>query len=259
MNVINPGRIIPPQGGGTLTETVIRNIAAGKQALADSERPGLIHLNHPNFGWGLTWEHLALIEGIGFFEVFNAHPSVRNYGDDDHPGTEAMWDAALTHRLTGQAGVTASELLYGVATDDAHALLQFGPGKANPGRAWVMVRAEALTGPVLIDAYLRGDFYASTGVTLSDIECSANRMIIRIQAEEGVEYTTRFIGTRMNGETAGEPGEVLLETTRNPARYRFAGDELYVRAKVVSSKPHPNPYAAGDVECAWIQPVRPGG
>ena len=32
---------------------------------------------------------------------------------------------------------------------------------------------------------------------------------------------------------------------------------MYVRAKVTSSKPHPNPYAEGDVEVAWTQPVVP--
>ncbi len=259
MNVINPGRTIPAQGGNTLLETIGRNAGVARQVLAQSGRPGLIHYNHPNFGWGLTWEHLAAIDGIGFFEVFNAHPSVRNYGDEDHPGTEEMWDRALTLRLIGGAGHLASDLLYGVTTDDAHSFLQFGPTKANPGRAWVMVRAGELTDRALIDAYLRGDFYGSTGVTLTDIETTANRMVIHIRAEEGVEYTTRFIGTRLLGEGSGETGEILYETTRNPASYRFSGDELYIRAKVISSKPHPNPYAAGDVECAWIQPVRPGG
>ncbi|MFC1529463.1 histidinol-phosphatase [Gemmatimonadota bacterium] len=257
MNVINPGRTIPAQGGNTLPETIGQNHDAARQALTQSGRPGFIHYNHPNFGWGLTWEHLAAIEGIGFFEVFNGHPSVRNYGDDDHPGTEEMWDLALSLRL--MSGSPASGLLYGIATDDAHSFLQFGPAKANPGRAWVMVRAEELSERALIDAYLRGDFYGSTGVILADIETTANRMIIRIEAEEGIEYTTRFIGTGQDPDGTIKPGEVLYETTRNPASYRFSGDELYVRAKVISSKPHPNPYAAGDVECAWIQPVRPGG
>jgi len=170
-----------------------------------------------------------------------------------------MWDLALIHRLTGGLGDLASRLLYGVATDDAHHFLEFGPSKANPGRAWVMVRANELTERALIDAYRRGDFYGSSGVTLGDIRTSKRRLVIDIEAEEGVEYITRFIGTRQDGDTTGDAGEILFETNRNPAIYRFQGDELYVRAKVISSRPHPNPYAAGDVECAWIQPVRPGG
>lgn len=259
MTVINPGEIIPAQGGNSLRQTLGRNFGVARQTLAVSGEPGLIHINHPNFGWGLTWEHLAIIDGTGFFEVFNGHPSVRNYGDVEHPGTEEMWDLALTHRLTGGSGDLASGLLYGVTTDDAHHFLEFGPSKANPGRAWVMVRADELTDRALIDAYRRGDFYGSSGVTLTDIRTSKKRMLIHIEIEEGVEYTTTFIGTRQNPDGIGEVGEVLYETTRNPAVYRFQGNELYVRAKVISSRPHPNPYAAGDVEVAWIQPVRPGG
>jgi hypothetical protein len=34
-------------------------------------------------------------------------------------------------------------------------------------------------------------------------------------------------------------------------------EEMYVRAKVNSTKPHPNPYEKGDVEVAWTLPVVP--
>jgi hypothetical protein len=59
------------------------------------------------------------------------------------------------------------------------------------------------------------------------------------------------------GRRAGIGVEVLHRTADNPAVYEFRGDELYVRAKVTSSKLHPNPYAQGDRECAWVQPVVP--
>ena len=35
----------------------------------------------------------------------------------------------------------------------------------------------------------------------------------------------------------------------------MTGDELYVRARVTSSRKHPNPFAEGDMEMAWVQPV----
>jgi len=41
------------------------------------------------------------------------------------------------------------------------------------------------------------------------------------------------------------------------ATYRFRGDEIYVRARVLSSRPHPNGYAPADYESAWVQPVVP--
>ena len=42
----------------------------------------------------------------------------------------------------------------------------------------------------------------------------------------------------------------------NEAPYAYA-DRLYVRAKITSSKPHPNPFRKGDVEVAWTQPMLP--
>jgi hypothetical protein len=37
----------------------------------------------------------------------------------------------------------------------------------------------------------------------------------------------------------------------------LTGKELYVRAKIISTKAHPNPYQKGDVEVAWTQPLIP--
>ena len=51
---------------------------------------------------------------------------------------------------------------------------------------------------------------------------------------------------------------VLAELGRfTEAAYEFKGNELYVRAKVTSTKKHPNPSYMGEVECAWTQPLRP--
>ena len=38
-------------------------------------------------------------------------------------------------------------------------------------------------------------------------------------------------------------------------QYAIQGDEIYVRAKIVSSKVKTNPGVTGEVECAWTQPV----
>ena len=54
-----------------------------------------------------------------------------------------------------------------------------------------------------------------------------------------------------------EIGKVVATVEGASATYTLTGKELYVRAKVTSSKPHPNPYAKGDVEVAWTQPVVP--
>jgi hypothetical protein len=50
-------------------------------------------------------------------------------------------------------------------------------------------------------------------------------------------------------------GQVLAQVDGIAPSYTFKGDEIYVRAKIVSSKPMSNPYKAGETECAWVQPV----
>ena len=40
-------------------------------------------------------------------------------------------------------------------------------------------------------------------------------------------------------------------------RYDFRGDEMYVRAQVVSTRAKVNPYREGEFEAAWVQPVGP--
>jgi hypothetical protein len=52
-------------------------------------------------------------------------------------------------------------------------------------------------------------------------------------------------------------GRVLAEFEGAEATYNFRGDELYVRAKIVSSRLKENPFAEGEREQAWTQPVLP--
>jgi hypothetical protein len=253
VNGIHLAEVILPQGGSSAVEVMQRNVDAVIEQGRRLNRPVLAHVNHPNYEWGLTPQDVAAVEGERFFEVYNGHPAIRNYGDETHFSTEAMWDIALTLRLVElDLGV-----LYGLATDDAHRYFSWGVGNNNPGRGWVMVRAAELSGPAIIEAMKRGDFYATSGVTLKGFSHGPPQYAVSIDAEPGLTYTTVFIGTRMSADGPGRIGEVLHRTTDNPAVYEYRGDELYVRAKVTSSRLHPNPYAAGDRECAWVQPVVP--
>ena len=254
VNGISLVEAIEPLVGETLRETINLNVDAVVQQSEETGRPMLAHLNHPNYKWSIGWEDLAHIRGDRFFEVYNGHPGVRNQGDDTHLGTEAMWDRANTLRLT-QLDLP---VLFGLATDDSHGYHTWGVGQVNPGRGWVMVRAESLSADAIVTAMQRGDFYSSSGVTVSSVEAGPDRYAVDIESEEGVEYRTRFIGTRLMDGGPGTAGETLLETDADPAVYAFAGDELYVRAVVTSTKLHPNPYAEGDREMAWLQPVVPG-
>lgn len=274
VNATNLRTFIPPQGGTSVADVIERNVEAVLAQRAATGQPMVPHLNHPNFGWAVTVEDLLAVEAERFFEVYNGHPAVHNEGDSLRPSTERMWDIVLTERLA-----SGGDPLYGLAVDDAHSYADFDGRHANPGRGWIMVQAPELTATALIAALEAGHFYASTGVAFDRVEAGPDGLALQIQPEEGVTYTTRFIGTR-EGYTPPQPlapdttvagaytrfvygadvGVVLAEVDGTTPSYTFTGDELYVRAQVMSSKPKANPYRAGEVERAWTQPaVPPGG
>ncbi len=252
INAINIDKVIEPTHGDSVGDTIRRNMEAITAEAQRSGREVLAHLNHPNFGWGVTVAEVAAMPLERFFEVYNGHSSVRNYGDAEHASMDALWDEALVIRIEDNN----LGMLFGVATDDSHDYYSWGVGKTNPGRGWVMVQAATLEANDIVRAMKAGDFYASTGVVLGDVQRGATSIALKIEAQEGVSYTTQFIGT-LRGHGPGEVGVLLAEKQGTEASYEFSGEELYVRAKVLSSRDHPNPYAAGDKEVAWIQPVIP--
>jgi hypothetical protein len=274
MNVTNIRDMIAPVDGRDALFVMQRNIDL---VLAQRERTGqpmLPHLNHPNYVWGVTAEELMQVKGERFFEVYNGHAAVHNAGDAAHLGVERMWDVILAFRLTE----LQLEPMFGVATDDSHNYQVTRLGKQNPGRGWVMVRAKQLTPEAIVLAMEAGDYYASSGVTLADVRREGNTLSLEIAAEPGVTYTTQFIGTRRGFDRTSRPippdnaaaakarphrqysadvGADLAEVKGVSASYTLKGDELYVRAKVISSKPKPNASSPNEMELAWTQPLIP--
>ena len=247
MNATNVRELIKPRGGQSVTEVMQNNL---DQVYAQRKRTGqpmFPHLNHPNFGWAITVEDMQALKGERFFEVYNGHPLVHNYGDSTRLGTEAMWDQLLIHYL--QEG---KPLLYGLATDDSHSYHTYDSEHSNPGRGWVMVRAAQLSPDALIEAMEQGDFYASTGVTLQDVRFSDRTLSVQVAAEEGVTYSIQFWGAQK-----GQQAQLLKEVTAPRGEYELQEPDLYVRAKVISSRRQKNPFAKGDTETAWTQPVVP--
>jgi hypothetical protein len=210
-----------PQGGNTIAEAIQRNVDAIREVR------GVPHLNHPNFGWAVTAADIIKVRNDKLFEIFNGHPHVNNLGGGDAQSLEEMWDTILS----------SGKLLYGLATDDAHHFKRAGdPAASGPGRGWVMVRAARLDAREILGALERGDFYASTGVVLEDVQVSSARYAVTIVVEGTSRYTTRFIG---------KDGRLLAKTSANPAEYVIQGDEGYVRAVVLES----------NGKQAWAQPV----
>ena len=221
LNLIGGDGFVPPQGGATPADALRRNVAAMLRA------NGIISINHPNFGWALSGEDIRAGAGAHLLEIANAHPQVNNGGGGSSPGTEELWDAALSAGLT----------IYGVASDDMHELKRpWSKASARPGQGWIVVRASGLTEEAILASLARGDFYASTGVEITDIQIGPARVALTIKEQGSTRFTVRFVG---------RGGRVLAELAGPPYQYDIAGDEGYVRAKVVDSN--------GLV--AWTQPV----
>lgn len=273
MNATNLRDHIAPVPADNAVEIMQRTADAVRAQRERTGQPMFLHLNHPNFVWGVTAEDLMQVRNERFFEVYNGHPGVNNAGDATRLGTDAMWDAILTRRLTDlDLGV-----MYGIGTDDSHHYHTLGIGQSNVGRGWIMVRARWLTPEAIVHAMEAGDFYATSGVVLTDVTRTDRELSVEIEAEPGVTYTTRFIGTRRGFDPSSEPlvppadesarkglphrrysrdvGAVLSEQTGTRASYTLQGDEIYVRAKIVSSKPKENGSVAGEYETAWTQPL----
>lgn len=258
LNATNIAEVVQPLGGSTVREAIEANIRAVEDQARRRGREIIVHLNHPNFHYAITAEDLAMVVSERFFEVYNGHPGVHHLGDADHPAVERLWDIANTIRL----GQLAAAPLLGVATDDTHDYHHDhdNPGQsARPGRGWIVVRTRRLTPESLIRAMRVGDFYASSGVVLSDVRFDAEHGLIEleIQPEGDATYTTQFIGT-LAGDAARdvpEIGQVLAEVAGLTASYRLTGGELYVRAVVTSSLPPVDPSFDGQRQQAWTQPV----
>jgi hypothetical protein len=270
LNATNLAELLQPAGGATVREAIDANLRMAAEQARQFGRPVLAHINHPNFHWAITAEDLAAIARARFLEVYNGHNAVNHLGDETRPSVERMWDIANTLRIDK----LALPPLLGLATDDSH--YYHGRPGSHPGRGWIMVHAAELTPAALLDAMARGEFYASSGVTLESVsfDPETRQLQLKIAGEEGLTYRTTFIGTRRGyaleapeeGDAApskdeaprrysSEIGEVLAEDDSLEPVYTFAGDEVYVRATVTSSRPHPDPSFEGQHEQAWTQPA----
>ncbi len=215
------GLVAPMRNAPSLVATIQGNVD-GIRAV-----DGVPHINHPNFQWSMTADDISQVRNNRLFEVYNGHPTVHNDGGGGVPSLEQMWDQILSRGIQ----------LYGIAVDDAHTFKQPGnPNVAGPGRGWVAIRAARLEARTLLEALERGDFYASTGVELTDVRVSRTDLTVVVRPQGNFKYRIQFIG-------AG--GQVLREAVEPTATYTFTGAEPYVRAKVIDS--------GGRV--AWVQPV----
>lgn len=268
MNAMNLREEIKPvKNLGSIPEVIRANLKMVNEQSRRLGVPMFTHINHPNFRWAFTADDMAAVLEDNFWEIFNGHPQINWPGDETRVGHEKLWDIANTLRIAQ----FKAPPFYGLGTDDAH---HYHGEESNPGRGWVMVRAAKLDADAIVKAMKAGDFYASSGVTLDDVSYTDGTLRIRIHAEPGVKYTTVIRGTLQGydsttkdvatpaGDTyptrkfySDDVGRTLATLEGTEIAWKPSGKELYFRASVVSSKPHPKPSFKDQTEMAWTQPM----
>ncbi len=272
INAINLEEAIQPLKDITsIRETLRANLQAIAAQGLKTGRPVMAHLNHPNFKWAVNAEDIAHVIEDKFFEVYNGHPATFPEGDPlrADTSTERIWDIANTIRIAE----LKQPPLYGMGTDDSH---HYHGGNATSGRGWVMVKAEKLEANALVEAMQRGDFYASTGVTLEEVNFDKKTGFLRlkIKGEPGVNYVTEFRGTWKKYDRAvkevpapaddnypvrlqhsEDVGDVLGRSVALDPVFQITDDHLYIRAIVTADRDMTNPATPGQKQKAWTQPV----
>jgi hypothetical protein len=276
LSAINLAEFIPHQSAATVLETLQVNLRAVDQQAARLHRPIVAHVNHPSWPYyHITAEDLAQAEEARLFEVCNASSDSNRFGDAEHASTDRIWDVANTLRIAAMKRPP----LFGIASDDAHNYQQFDPGRANPGRGFIVVRARCLSAGAIVEAMARDDFYASTGVILKKLayDRASGALSLEINPEPGAKYTIDFIGTPADYDRTtrhvpipdrdGKPqrpitqysndvGKVLSSVQGTRASYKLTGKELYIRAAIRSDRRMANPpKGEGQNQEAWCQPV----
>ena len=264
---INPAEKMTAVKGKTVKETLEGDLGLVTRQEKRLNRPMLAILNHPNWGGMIPVEDWQALPDLLCFEVINeVITSTDNTGDEKRLSTDRLWDVALAARLS-RLGLGT---LYGVAADDVH------DAQSGGGFGWIVVRAKDLSAASLIAAMKKGEFYASTGVRLKDVRRGSGAYTVEVDPEPGVTYTIQFIGTLPGYDRGREDakddkgellppterysediGKVLKEVTDAKATYTPTGKELYVRAKIISSKSRPGPDVKKlpAIEAAWTQPM----
>ena len=245
MNVTNIQEKINPPKGQSVLDIMQQTINAVIEQSKKLNLKMFTHINHPNFGYGVSVEDIKKLNGERFFEVYNGHPAVNNEGDDMHIDTETMWDLINIHYYDKD-----KPLMYGIATDDSHNYHTLSSEHSNSGRGWVMVNSKKLNPKNLIIAMENGDFYSSTGIYLKTIFANKHRLFIEINPEENTNYEIIFMGYKKDSNEVVQ----LKKVQGTSASYYYKKDDIFIRARINSDAKKENPYRPHETKKAWTQP-----
>lgn len=211
LNAIGITEVLAPKHGKSIREVLQNNADAVQTAGA------LAQINHPNWKWSFDDKAIAGLRNVPLLEIYNMNKDCHNFAAGGYPGMEEIWDRLLTQ----------GQRIWGVMSDDTHNYTgEFTADRANPGRGWIMVRAESLSVRAILHSLEKGDFYGTTGIVLKDVRTGPETYQIDIQPWTDAKYTTLFIG---------KGGRILKADYGLSASYKIQGTEGYIRAKIVAT------------------------
>jgi hypothetical protein len=186
-----------------------QGLADTPQVMADAvlSQGGLPFIAHP-YWTGQTSAEVAPIKGILGIEVFNSVCEKM----DGRGYASVYWDDLLARGLR----------LTGLAVDDVH--WKHG----EEGQGFVMVRAEKLDEPSILEALRRGYSYASSGPKISDLYVTRQedgRLALRVCCSPCRSITFYASGPR--GHRFEAPAGELLDSATQPIH----ADQVYLRVE----------------------------
>jgi hypothetical protein len=196
-------------------------ISGEHQEVIDScvEQGGFVIMCHPNWQRKEYWSPLKLeqLKNYTGIEIFN---SVIGRLDGTGVATD-VWDYLLTR----------GRLVWGFGNDDFHRWYDLK-------KSWNMIYSVSDNYADIKEAIDNGRFYTSSGLELEELTYSDGK--IRVKAYESGCYPTDYEYIFI-----GENGKILKRQTGMTGEFCFAGNEAYVRVKVIGEQGY----------ILWTQPV----
>ena len=202
----------------------VRRTAEQADALNDlADKVAFTVVNHPRWKRkGIIQYDYPVLDAVGPFDAMEIYNFA---GEASHGVAEVTesWDYLLTQ----------DRRVLAVAGDDAHRL-------ARVGTAWIGVRAAEKTAESIFEAIRRGNMYASSGVTITDVRREGDR--VTVESENGQEVRavcsdSRVLAIREGPSLTFDLSDIEVERP------------MYVRFEV---------FGSGSCK-AWTQPFFLGG
>lgn len=177
----------------------------------------IVNYNHPAWSGEESSDYLPL-EGLTAMEIFNYGCEVdTNDGDG-----RAHYDIMLKN----------GKRLYCLATDDNHNRYVKTDKEmlSDSCGGYTVFKAPELTYKAIIEAFDKGEFYASTGVSIEELYFEDNKLCVRCSPASGVFFKSHNIGAV---KSIARPTDCITYAEVDLSGYP---DLPFIRVEIVNSK-----------------------